>query len=152
MRLRDQRRVCLKRCANPYSLGIRREVSLQAARIIQGLDPFPKPEVPFKVTTLRRGSLKAKTLSFRISVDQFKPKAAQITKWSVLVQRPDYFVPEAAQMAHMVPSHPDVSKQFWWHFELSPVGRLSLATAFSSEWFRNSPSIRNGFSFGMAPE
>ena len=58
--------------------------------------------VPFKVATLWRGSFKAQMLSFRIILDHFKPKAAQTTKWSVVVQRLNYFVPKAI-MVHMVP-------------------------------------------------
>ena len=53
----DQRRVCLKRCANPYSLGIRREVSLQAARIFRGLDTFPKPGWGSRLKSLHFGGV-----------------------------------------------------------------------------------------------
>ena len=59
MRLRDQR-VYLKRCANPYSLGIRREVSLQAARIFRGPDPFPKPDRGSRLKSLHFGGVRLK--------------------------------------------------------------------------------------------
>ena len=122
---------CLKCCANPYSS---RGLLTSGARF-----PRPRPVsrtwlgVPFKVTTLRRGSFKAKMLSFRIILNHFKPKAAQTTKWSVVAQRLSHFVPKAAQMVHMMSCHPDVPNQFWWHFELFPFG----STAFSSNGFNS---------------
>ena len=84
-------------------------------------------------------------LSFSIILDHSKPAAAQTTKWSVLVLLFDYFAPKAAQMVQMVPCHPDVLKQFWWQFEPFPFRRLSPATAFISEWFRNNRPLETAF-------
>ena len=89
--------------------------------------------------------------SFNVIFDHFKSTAAQATEWSVSVQIIWLFraqcSPDGAQgtmwALFRTQGHPDVLKQFWWHFEPFPFRRL--ATAFISEWFRNNRPLETAF-------
>ena len=89
--------------------------------------------------------------------------------WTISVPRPprcsndqfryhfgDYFGANAAQMHQTIsfgtslnpfgPKAAQIGNKFCYHFEPFAFGRLSLATAFISEWVRNK---NNGFHFGV---